>query len=36
VGSSGSSDGWRIILLVLAGIAALSLILVPSRQKKQR
>jgi hypothetical protein len=35
-GSSGSSDGWRIVLLVLAGIAALSLILVPSGQKKQR
>ena len=35
-GSSGSSDGWRIILLALAGVAVLSLILVPSGQKKQR
>ena len=35
-GSSGSSDGWRIILLALAGIAVLSLVLVPSGQKKQR
>ena len=35
-GSSGSGDGWRIILLALAGIAVLSLILVPSGQRKQR
>ena len=36
-GSSGSSDGWRIILLALAGIAVLSLILLPGdRKSKQR
>ena len=29
-GSSGSSDGWRVILLALAGIAVLSLILLPA------
>lgn len=36
-GTSGSSDGWRVILLVLAGIAVLSLVLVPSgRQSSKR
>ena len=37
-GSSGSSDGWRIILLGLAAIAVLSLILLPGegRKTKQR
>jgi hypothetical protein len=37
-GSSGSSDGWRIILLGLAAVAVLSLILLPGegRKSKQR
>jgi hypothetical protein len=35
-GSSGSSDGWRIILLVLAGIAVLSLVLMPGVRKKSK
>ena len=35
-GSSGSSDGWRVILLVLAGIAVLSLILLPGDRKKSK
>lgn len=35
-GSSGSSDGWRIILLALAGIAVLSLILLPGDRKKSK
>ena len=33
-GSSGSSDGWRVILLALAGIAVLSLILLPGDRKR--
>jgi hypothetical protein len=35
-GSSGSSDGWRVILLGLAGIAVLSLILLPGDRKKSK
>ncbi len=35
-GSSGSSDGWRVILLVLAGIAVLSLVLLPGDRKKSK
>lgn len=35
-GSSGSSDGWRVILLVLAGIAVMSLILLPGDRKKSK
>jgi len=36
VGSSGKSDGWRLILLALAGIAVLSLILLPSERKSRQ
>lgn len=35
-GSSGSSDGWRVILLALAGIAVLSLILLPGDRKRSQ
>ena len=33
-GSSGSSDGWRVILLALAGVAVLSLVLLPGEGRR--